>query len=139
MAVENDLRTEGRMAGHLDRDMAPVRIQDVERVVVDVAALRFQVADHASLDRCTSHTVATARPTRIRKSPLAAGFFSRCSSAILCLRSSLLQSRMGIPFRFGKRSHTTAEPSSHPHQVGIVELLLRTIVQPAPPGAEATR
>ena len=35
MAVQDDLSGEGRMAANLDGQMAPVRIEDVKRVVVD--------------------------------------------------------------------------------------------------------
>jgi hypothetical protein len=45
----------------------------------------------------------------------------------------------GNPRPFAKRSNATTKPSCHPHQMGIVELFLRAIVQPAPPATEATR
>ncbi len=41
MAVEHDLCTKRGMARHLDGDMAPVGVQDVEGVVIDVAWLGF--------------------------------------------------------------------------------------------------
>ena len=41
MAVEHDLRAKRRMTGHLDGDVSPVRVQDVERVVIDKSPLGF--------------------------------------------------------------------------------------------------
>jgi len=48
VAVADDLGAERRMAGHLDRDVAPLGIHDVERVVVDVGLLLAEVADRAA-------------------------------------------------------------------------------------------
>ena len=67
--VEDDLRAERRVPGHLDRHMSPLRVHDVERVVVDEGLLLGQVADHSAAERVTSHTVAGARATRIRNTP----------------------------------------------------------------------
>src|SRR3954449_10336478 len=48
MPVEDDLRPERWMPGHLDGHMSPLRIQDVEGVVVDEGPLLDQVAQHAT-------------------------------------------------------------------------------------------
>jgi hypothetical protein len=45
MTVEQDLRAERREPGQLDRDMAPVRVLDVEGVMVDVLAPLLLVGD----------------------------------------------------------------------------------------------
>src|SRR3989337_161169 len=47
VTVENDLGSERGMPGHFDRAMPPLRVQDVERVVVDVAYLLPQVTEGA--------------------------------------------------------------------------------------------
>jgi hypothetical protein len=46
VAVEDDLRGERRMPGHLDRHVPPDRVRDVKRVVVDVVGLLDDVDDH---------------------------------------------------------------------------------------------
>jgi hypothetical protein len=53
MAVQHDLCPERRMAAHLDRDMSPLRVQDLKMVVMDLrpGLLRYDMADLAG----TSH------------------------------------------------------------------------------------
>ena len=46
VAVEEDLRTERRVAAYLDRQVSPGRVHDVEGVVVDELPGLLQVADH---------------------------------------------------------------------------------------------
>jgi hypothetical protein len=43
--IEDDLRRERRMPGHLDRQVAPLGVHDVEVVVVDVLGLLLDVDD----------------------------------------------------------------------------------------------
>jgi hypothetical protein len=58
VAVEDDLRAERGMPGHLDREMPPFWIHDVKRVVVDEGPFPGQVADDTASragdvpDRC---------------------------------------------------------------------------------------
>ena len=47
VSVQDDLGREGRMAGHLDGEVAPVPIDDVEVIVVDVGLLLDQLGDLA--------------------------------------------------------------------------------------------
>ena len=47
VAVEDDLGAERWMPSHLDRQVSPGRVHDVERVVVDVLAGLLQVANHS--------------------------------------------------------------------------------------------
>jgi hypothetical protein len=46
MTVEKDLGPKRGMARHLDGDVSPVRIHDVERIVMDEGSLGFQVPNH---------------------------------------------------------------------------------------------
>jgi hypothetical protein len=46
VAVEHDLRAERRVPGHLDRHVPPVRVDDVEGIVVDVLGTLFQAGDY---------------------------------------------------------------------------------------------
>jgi hypothetical protein len=48
VTVQNDLGTERRMSRHLDRDMAPVGIHDVERIMVDERLPGFKVLNNAT-------------------------------------------------------------------------------------------
>src|SRR5262245_57409477 len=39
---------------------------------------------------------------------------------------------------FGESTYSTAEPTGHPHQMGVVQLLIRAVHQASPPLTEAT-
>ena len=43
MTVQHDLRAERWMPRHLDRDVSPIGINDVERIVIDECSLGFQI------------------------------------------------------------------------------------------------
>ena len=45
MPIEHDLGAERRMAGHLDREMPPLGVHDVEGIVVHERSLRREVSD----------------------------------------------------------------------------------------------
>ena len=47
VAVEDDVRPERRMAGHLDGQVPPLGIPDVKRVVIDEGPLLEQLGDLA--------------------------------------------------------------------------------------------
>src|SRR5438552_3865145 len=49
MTVQDDLCAERRMTGHLDGDVSPVWVDDVERVVIDERPLGFEIANHSLL------------------------------------------------------------------------------------------
>ena len=49
MAVQDDLRGERRMAGHLDRQVPPPGVHDVEAVVIHIGALAGQAAEHRAV------------------------------------------------------------------------------------------
>src|ERR1700757_2735192 len=94
MAIQDDLSGERRMAADLDGQMAPVRIEDMKRVVVDVGHRLFSPMWCFAL---TSHTGACARPTRTRNKPWVAVVLARYSSARSCLRCPAEQSITGMP------------------------------------------
>jgi hypothetical protein len=71
--VEEDLRAERRMPGHLDRHVAPFRVNQVERVVVDVFGLLLQMMITPLVDHLTFHTVAGALATSTRNAPNVVG------------------------------------------------------------------
>src|ERR1700750_1072164 len=91
MAVQDHLGGEGRMPADLDGQMAPVRVEDVKRVVVHIGH-RF-----LSFDVVFCHTDACARPTRTRSKPSVTVVLARYSSAMSCLRCPTEQSITGMP------------------------------------------
>jgi hypothetical protein len=82
VAVEDHLSAERRVAADLDRHVPPRGVHDVKRVVVDELPRLLQVVDHSRPDRLTFHTVAGARATRTRNTPVRTGCSARYSSAI---------------------------------------------------------
>ena len=71
VTVEDDLRGKRRMPRHLDRHVAPLRVHDVEAVVVDVLGLLLDVDDppRAPPTVSPSTTVAGAFAARIMNTP----------------------------------------------------------------------
>ena len=94
MAVQDDLSGEGRMAANLDGQMAPVRIEDVKRVVVDIRH-RF-----LSLDVVLGADIPHRRlgsTNQTRNKPWVTVVLARYSSARSCLRCPAEQSITGMP------------------------------------------
>lgn len=87
-------------------------------------------------DRFTFHTVAGALATRTRNTPVPTAWVARYSSAIRCLRSPALAVHDRHVVGLAPRLHPPGEPTGHAHQVGVVQLLIRAVVQPPPPRAE---
>jgi hypothetical protein len=81
MTVEDDLCPKRLMARHLDNDVAPLRIHDVERVIVDESVFLVSARITPFVERFTSHTGATARATKIRNTPRLTVWVPRYSSA----------------------------------------------------------
>jgi hypothetical protein len=73
----HDLGGEGRMARHLDRQMAPLGVHGVERVVVDVGGFFARLRSTPLGERSTSYTVAPARATRIKNTPVPTVWLAR--------------------------------------------------------------
>src|SRR6266478_4270018 len=101
MAVQDHLGREGRMPADLDGQMAPVRVEDVKRVVVHIEpapAKAGGIGFFLSMwcFALTSHTGACARPTRTRNKPWETLVLARYSSASSCLRCPAGQSITGM-------------------------------------------
>src|SRR5437867_912270 len=47
MTIQHNLRSEGRIASHLESDVPPVGIHHVEGIVIDEGSLGFDVLDDA--------------------------------------------------------------------------------------------
>src|ERR1700758_5860068 len=85
----------------------------------------------------TVQTRAGARPTRTRNSPwvtfVLARFFGKL---VLALPDRTVDH--GNAMGFGVSTHATAEPAGQPHQVSVVERLIRSGQRP-PPHPEPAR
>src|ERR1700759_5064065 len=102
MAVQDHLGGEWRRSLVLDGQMAPVRVEDVKRVVVHIVpapAKAGGIGFFLSMwcFALTSHTGACARATRTRNKPWVTVVLQRYSSARSCLRCPAEQSITGIP------------------------------------------
>ena len=135
----NHLSTERRMPGHLDRQVAPVGVHDVERVVVDERLLLGQVQDHPGLRAAhVPHRCRRAgdqdhehpRPHRV----LGQVFLG---DLVLAFPPPAVDDRHAVGL--GPRPHPPGEPPSQTHQMRVVQLLIRVPVQPPPPRPEPTR
>lgn len=126
------------MAGHLDGEMAPVRVQDVEGVVVDV---RFPDLDILDL--------ALGRPPHIpnrrhgsrhqnQKHPMHRGVLAEVllgDAVLLFLRAAIHD---GNAVGLGERSHAATEAPCHSHPVAVVQFFFGAVVHSPPPTAKAT-
>src|SRR5260370_30026077 len=92
----------GGMAADLDGEMAPVGVEDMKRVVVDIEPAPAKAGGIGFLRSMwclalTSHTGACARPTRTRNKPWVTVVLARYSSASSCLRCPAEQSITSMP------------------------------------------
>ena len=138
MAVEDDLRPERWMPGHLDGHVSPLRVQDVEGVVVDEGPLLDQVAQHPAgragdlPDR--GHRARHQDQEHPAIHPV--GGQVLLGDLVLALPALAVDHRDAV--RGGRRADPAGEPPGHPHQVRVVQLRIVT-VQASPPGAEPAR
>src|SRR6201981_223730 len=86
MAIQDQLRTEGGIAAHADRHVAPLAIHDVKVVVLD------------QRPRLTSQVGAGAFAVITKNKPRNVGSLGTCGSASSCFRSPERASMIGIPF-----------------------------------------
>ena len=138
MAIEHDLCAEGRMRAQLDRDMSPLWVDDVERILVDVR-VRFDRLD-------------------VRLSITATAYFSngRRGSSHQYAEYSF-EVRVGWEQVFGKLMFALAalavnqgntlflrvlvdpatKASREPHEMGIIQFVV-IAQEPAPPRTESS-
>jgi len=139
MAVQDDLGAERWVAGHLDGDVAPLRVEDVERVVIDVRPLLLQVTDrtpNGALDFPDGgHGAADQDQEQALLDRMRGEVF--LGDAMLALTSSAVDDRN--PMHSGKAMHSPTEATSHPHQVRVIKVVVGTVVQTPPPLAKAAR
>src|ERR1700740_3166971 len=102
VAVQHHLGGERRMPADLDRQMAPVGVEDVKGIVVDIEPAPAKAGGIGFLRSMwclafTSHTGAWARPTKTRNTPWVTVVLARYASARSCLRCPAGQSTTGMP------------------------------------------
>ena len=138
VAVEDDLRAERWMPGHFDRHVSPLRVQDVEGVVVDEGPLLGQVAQHPA-----------GRAGDLPHRGDRAGDQDQEHPALHLVGGQVLLGDLVLAFpalavdhrdavRTGRGADPAGEPPGHPHQVRVVQLLVVTMQAP-PPGPEPAR
>lgn len=142
VAVQDDLRAEGRVARHLDRHMSPVGVEDVERVVVDEHLLLGQVAEHATLALGTLHVPGGGRGTGDQDqehadAEVGMGGEVLLGDEVLALAALAVDDRHAVGR--APRPDATTEPARHPHQMGIVQVVVVVAVPAPPPHSEPAR
>ncbi len=139
MAVEDHLGAEWRVPGHLDHQVPPGWVHDVEGVVVDVLGLLLQVPDDPAggplhlphrCPRPRDQDQEHPRPDAM------AGQVLLCDP-VLALPGLALDDRDAVRFRPGP--DPPGEPARQPHQVRVVQVRVRAAVPAAPPGPESAR
>ena len=119
--------------------LPPVRVFDVERVVVDVFDLRFKVDDPALLrprhlpHQCRRFT----DQDQEQPSPYLVGEQVLLGDPMLALTPTAVDDR--DPIGLGRRPQAAGEAASHAHQVGAIEFLIGAVVELSPPDPEAAR
>src|SRR5450759_3088220 len=132
VAVEDDLRSERRMTAHLDRQVSPGRVHDVEGVVVDVLPGLLQVADHPRTrpvdlphdGRCPGHQDQEHAHTNRVLTQILLG------DPVLALPGLAVDHRH--PVLPGPGPYPPGEPSRQADQVCVVQLFV-AVLMPAPP------
>ncbi len=114
-------------------------VHQVERVMVDEGRLLDQVANHAAL--WTLHVPGRGRCAGDQDQEHAGAHPVRrqvlLGDAVLALVVLAVKDRDAI--RGGPRSDPPGEAASHPHQVGVVEVLVVVVVQSPPSDPKTTR
>jgi hypothetical protein len=137
VAVEDDLGRERWMPAHLDRQVSPGRVHDVEGVVVDELPGLLQVADRPGplgplhlpyRCRSTSHQDQKhADPNRmVAEVVLGDPVFAVPGSAV----------DHWHPVGAGPTADPAGEPAGQPHQMGVIQRVVAVVVPTPPPGAE---
>ncbi len=142
--VQQDLSAERRMPGHLDRQVPPPGVHDVEAVVIDVRTPPGQVADHRAV-RGPAHVPHHRRGLgdqdheHSRSHRMGAQVF--LGDQVLALACRAVDHRDGVVG--GPGPDPPGEPPRQAHQVRVVQHRVRLGVttpdQAPPPGPESAR
>ena len=121
------------MASHLDGDVPPLWVPDVEGVVVDECRLPGE--HEAARARTSDVPHRCNRPSHQNQEESAfdgVGGEELFSNVVLTLTSAAVNDR-DVP-GFSEAAHPTTEATGHTHQMGVVQLLVGAIHQAPPPG-----
>src|SRR6266404_2537970 len=129
MAVQDHLGRKGRMTADLDGEMAPLWIEDMKRVVVDIGHrfLAFDVVFGADIPHRRLRPTDQDQKQALVDRRLGEIFFGKVVLALSCRTVD-----HGNVVRFRITANATAEPPGHPHQVGVFERLIRSGKRPPP-------
>ena len=135
MTVQDHLGVERRMAPDLDSDVAPFRIEDMERVVVHIRhrLLSFDVVSRADIPHRRLRPTDQNQKQALGDRRLGEIFFGKLMLALPCRTVD-----HGDAVCLGITANATAEPAGQPHKVGVFERLVRSGQRP-PPHPEPAR
>jgi hypothetical protein len=140
VAVEDHLRGKRRVPRHLDRHMTPLRVHDVEAVVIDERPLLRDVADDAAGLRSADLPHARRRLRhQDHEHARAHGVGGQVlpGDQVLTLPGLAVDDRDAV--RASPRPDPAGEPPGHPHQVRVIQIIVGAAVQPPPPEPEPGR
>ena len=123
------------MAADLDGQMAPVRVEDVKRVVVHIRhrLLSFDVVFRADIPHRRLRPTDQNQKQALGHRRLGEIFFGKLMLALPCRTVD-----HGDAVCLGITANATAEPAGQPHKVGVFERLVRSGQRP-PPHPEPAR
>ena len=138
VAIEDHLRAERRVSGHLDRQVPEGRVHDVKAVVVDVLPLLLQAGDDPA--RGTAHLPHRRRGLGRQDQEHPRG--NHVSLQVLLGDQVLTLPGLAEddrdPVRGRPGLDPAGEPPGHPHQVRVIQLVVAAM-QPPPPAPEPAR
>src|ERR1700719_539604 len=134
-AVQDHLGRKGGMTADLDGEVAPLWIEDMKRVVVDIGhrLLAFDVVFGADIPHRRLRPTDQDQKPALGDRRLGQIFFRKLVLALSCRTVD-----HGNVVRFRITANATAEPAGQPHQVGVFERLIRSGQRP-PPHTEPAR
>lgn len=136
MSIQDDLCAERRMTAHLDGDMSPIGVENVERVVVHIRVLSGKVDYFAALGTLHIPNRRWRASNQDQKYADETWIFWKMflGSFVFPLSWHTINQRNLVCLRMC--ANTTAKTSSHSHQMSIVQIVIRTH-QLSPPSTEA--
>src|SRR6266540_5069831 len=137
MAVQDDLGAEGWVTTHLDRNVAPLRIHDVEGVVVHIGFLLLeQDAARTGTSDVPQRHLRSSDKNQKQATLHRVGGKIVFGQVVLALSASAVDNWNSVSL--GEAAHSTTEATGHAHEMSVVQLLVGAAHQPPPPLPKAT-
>jgi hypothetical protein len=136
MSIEDNLSGKGRMGTEFDRQVPPLRVQNMEGIMIDVSDFSLNVGDafvravHMENRRRGNGTEDIEDPPESRV--LGKMLFGHFMLLFPC--SAVDQ---GDPLFLSIGMNPAAKATREPHQMGVVKILIAS-PQPTPPGSESS-